>query len=225
MDTGSRYAVYQIIKYIIMVIGITLGLESIGVDITIFIAGSAALLVGIGLGLQQVFLDLIAGIIILFERKLKVGDIIEVDNKKGTIRSIDIRTSQIITKEGLIYLIPNSKFLTNAVVNWSHETQGVIEYGVKVTVANGTDIAKAVELLKDIAVKHTGVADTPGPQVRMVDFNERGIVLQIEFFSADRQNVGDIQSDIRFEIEQQFKANNIHMVFARETIISNAPTH
>ncbi|UPT67833.1 MAG: mechanosensitive ion channel [Sphingobacteriales bacterium JAD_PAG50586_3] len=110
LDEGSRYAGYQIIKYIVFILGLTVGLESVGVDITILVAGSAALLVGIGLGLQQVFFDLVSGIIILFERTIKVGDIIEVGTRKGTIQSINIRTSHIMTKEGFYTSYPTLSF-------------------------------------------------------------------------------------------------------------------
>lgn len=218
LDEGSRYAVYQIVKYIVFVLGLTVGLESVGVDITILVAGSAALLVGIGLGLQQVFYDLVSGVIILFERTIKVGDIIEVGTRKGTIQSINIRTSHILTKEGVLYIIPNSKFLSDAVVNWSNESNSIIEFSVRIRVAYGTDLKKVTQLVLDIAAKHTGIEKEPAPAVRLVDFGPDSLILDLEFFTKERYGVGDIQSDLRFEIEEQFTANGIKIPFPKTHI-------
>ena len=215
LDEGSRYAVYQIVKYIVLVLGLTVGLESVGVDITILVAGSAALLVGIGLGLQQVFFDLVSGIIILFERTIKVGDIIEVGTRKGTIESINIRTSHIMTKEGVLFIIPNSKFLSDAVVNWSNESNNIIEFSVRMRVAYGTNLEYAVKLIKDIATNHPKIEKDPAPQVRLADFGADALILDLEFFTKERFGVGDIQSDIRFDVEKAFATNGIKIPFPK----------
>lgn len=218
IDSGSRYAIYQIVKYIMFVLGATVGLESIGVDITLLIAGSAALLVGIGLGLQQVFFDLVSGIIILFERTIKVGDIIEVGTRKGTIKEIGIRTSKIMTAERVMYIIPNSKFLSDAVVNWSHDHQSVVEFNIKVKVAYGTDLELVAKLLKGIADKHPLVEKDPAPELRLADFGENGLLLELEFFTRERSGVDDIQSDMRFEIDRAFAANNIRIPYPQREV-------
>ncbi len=217
IDDGSRYAIYQIVKYIVFVLGATVGLESIGIDVTILVAGSAALLVGIGLGLQQVFFDLVSGIIILFDRSIRVGDIIEVGNRKGTMREIGIRTSKIMTSQGVMYIIPNSKFLSDAVVNWSHDHQGLVEYTIRVKVAYGTNLDQVNKLLIDIALAHPKIEKKPVPELRLSDFGDIGLVLDLEFFTRERSDVDDIQSDLRFAIDKAFAANNIHIpVSSRE---------
>jgi small-conductance mechanosensitive channel len=215
LDEGSRYAVYQIIKYIVFILGLTVGLESVGVDITILVAGSAALLVGIGLGLQQVFFDLVSGIIILFERTIKVGDIIEVGTRKGTIQSIGIRTSHIMTKEGIMYIIPNSKFLSDAVVNWSHDLQHNIEFTVRFKVAYSSNLEQVQRIIKSIAATHPKIEQSPEPQVRMADFGPDAILLDLEFFTKERDGVGDIQSDIRFAAEKAFAENGIKIPYPK----------
>ncbi len=218
LDAGSRYAIYQIVKYILFILGLTVGLESVGVDITILVAGSAALLVGIGLGLQQVFYDLVSGVIILFERTIKVGDIIEVGTRKGTIQSINIRTSHIMTKEGVLYIIPNSKFLSDAVVNWSNESNNIIEFAVRMRVAYGTNLEQVSKMVKDIADRHAGIEKEPAPSVRLIDFGPDSLILDLEFFTKERYGVGDIQSDLRFEIEKEFAANGIKIPFPKTHI-------
>ena len=97
LDKGSAFSLFQIIKYLIWVIAIALMLEALGVQVTILLAGSAALLVGIGLGLQQTFNDILSGIILLFEHSVKVGDILEIDGKVGKVTDIKLRTTRAVT--------------------------------------------------------------------------------------------------------------------------------
>lgn len=218
LDEGSRYAVYQIIKYIVFILGLTVGLESVGVDITILVAGSAALLVGIGLGLQQVFFDLVSGVIILFERTIKVGDIIEVDRRTGKVKSIGIRTSKIITKERVMFIIPNSKFLSDAVVNWSHESQNVTEFNIKIGVAYGTDLEKVRVLLKEVAGRHPLVVKSPEPELRLLDFGDSALIIELEFHSNERLEIEDVLSDLRFDIEKTFRENNIKIPYPQREV-------
>jgi len=222
IDTGSRYAIYQIVKYIVFILGFTLGLESIGVDVTILIAGSAALLVGIGLGLQQVFYDLISGIIILFERTIKIDDVIEVSARTGKVVEIGIRTSKIITAEKVMYIIPNSKFLNDAVINWTHDANKATEFTIKLGVAYGTDLELTGKLLKDIATAHPKVYTGKEPQFRLVDFGDNALIVELEFFSLERMAIDDVKSDIRFEIDKAFRQHNIKIPYpTREVYNTN----
>ena len=120
IDRGSAYALFQIIKYIIWVMAIALLLESIGVKVTLLLAGSAALLVGVGLGLQQTFNDIVSGIILLSERSIKVGDVLEIDSDVVKIESIGLRTSKAMNRDDISIIIPNSLITTSKVINWSH---------------------------------------------------------------------------------------------------------
>lgn len=213
IDTGSRYAIYQIVKYIVFVLGFTIGLESVGIDVSILIAGSAALLVGIGLGLQQVFFDLISGIVILFERTIKVGDIIEVGGRTGRISEIGIRTSKILTAEKVMYIIPNSKFLNDAVINWTHDANKAAEFNVRLGVAYGSNMELVGQLLKDIANAHPKVDKNPAPEYRLVDFGDNALVVELEFFSKERMAIEDVKSDLRFEIDKAFRQHNIKIPY------------
>ncbi len=218
IDTGSRYAIYQIVKYIVFVLGFTVGLESIGIDVSILIAGSAALLVGIGLGLQQVFFDLISGIIILFERTIKVDDVIEVGGRTGRVVEIGIRTSKIITAEKVMYIIPNSKFLNDAVVNWTHDNRKAAEFNIKLSVAYGSNMELVGQLLKDIANAHPQVDKKPAPEFRLVDFGDNALIVELEFFSMERMKIDDVKSDIRFEIEKAFRQHNIKIPYPQREV-------
>ena len=123
LDTGTAYAMYQIVKYFIWVIAFGLILETIGIRVTVLIAGSAALLVGVGLGLQQTFNDVISGVILLSERSIKIDDILEIDDDIVKIQDIGLRTSKGLNRDQISIIIPNSLITTNKVINWSHQTK------------------------------------------------------------------------------------------------------
>ena len=121
LDKGNTYALYQIIKYVMWVIALGLILESVGIKVTILIAGSAALLVGVGLGLQQTFNDIISGIILLSEKSIRINDILEIDGDVVEILEIGLRTSRGLNRNDISIIIPNSLITTNKVINWSHQ--------------------------------------------------------------------------------------------------------
>ena len=122
-DKGNAYALFQIIRYVIWVIAVGLVLETIGIKVTVLIAGSAALLVGIGLGLQQTFNDVLSGIILLSEKSIKIDDILEIDGDIVKMQSIGLRTSKGLNTDDISIIIPNSLITTDKVINWSHQTK------------------------------------------------------------------------------------------------------
>ena len=117
----NSYSLFQLIKYIIWVIALGIILETIGVKVSLLLAGSAALLVGIGLGLQQTFNDVISGVILLSERSIRISDILEIDDKILKIQEIGLRTSKGLNTDDISIIIPNSLITTNKVINWSHQ--------------------------------------------------------------------------------------------------------
>ncbi|MEO8666111.1 MAG: mechanosensitive ion channel domain-containing protein, partial [Ignavibacteria bacterium] len=116
------YSILTLITYIIWVIAFALMLENLGIKVTFLIAGSAALLVGLGLGLQQTFNDIVSGIIILVEGSLKKNDVVEVDKLVGRVKEINLRTSVIYTRDSIDMIVPNHKFINENVINWSHHS-------------------------------------------------------------------------------------------------------
>lgn len=105
IDEGKAFSVLQLVKYLLYVIALVLILESLGIDISLLLAGSAALLVGLGLGLQEIFKDIVSGLFLLFEGSLKVGDVIEIDKLVGVVKEINMRTSKVRTRDGIIIIV------------------------------------------------------------------------------------------------------------------------
>jgi len=126
IDEGILHSIFQISKYVIWIITILIILDSLGIKLNVLLAGSAALLVGIGLGLQNTFNNFIAGIILLFEGSLKVGDIIEVDGDVVKIQRIGLRTSTAISRDDISVILPNSILTSNKLINWSHQSKKTI---------------------------------------------------------------------------------------------------
>lgn len=212
LDEGSTFALFQLIKYIIWIIVIALMLETIGVRVTLLIAGSAALLVGVGLGLQQTFNDIISGIILLFEHSVKVGDILDVDGEIVVIKEIGLRTSKGLNRKDIIMLIPNSLITTSKVINWSHQSKKTL-FSIKVGVAYGSDVDLVIKLLKESAVEHPQVLNKKLAEGRFMDFGNSSLDFELLFFSNNIFRIERIKSDIRRIINKKFIENNITIPF------------
>ncbi len=214
---GREYSLFQILKYFIWIFMIIMALDTIGVKVTFFLAGSAALLVGVGLGLQQTFNDIVSGIIILWEGSININDVVEIEGTVGRIRSIGLRTSQIRTRDNITIIIPNSKFVVDRVINWSH-SENLTRFHVNVGVAYGSDISKVRKVLLKCAEDHGKIASSPSPFVRFLDFGNSSLDFQIFFWAEDSFGVENLKSDLRFIIEKQFRENNISIPFPQRDL-------
>ena len=177
-DAKDSYALFQLIKYIIWVFAIALVLEVIGVKITVLIAGSAALLVGIGLGLQQTFNDIISGIILLSEKSIRIGDVLDIDGIVVKIQSIGLRTSKGINTDDISMIIPNSLITTNKVINWSHQSEKA-RFRVNVGVSYDSDIDLVIRILEESALEHPDVYDKKLIEARLMNFGNSSLDFQV----------------------------------------------
>src|SRR6056297_821310 len=206
IDPAKGHTVYQLIKYLLWVIALVLVLNILGVRITLLLAGSAALLVGIGLGVQQVFKDIVSGLFLLFEGHLKIGDVVELEGEVGIVKNIGFRTTKIENRDNIIMIIPNSRFIGENVINWSHIEQKT-RFSVDVGVAYGSDVELVKKVLLDCANDHQEVTDYPKPFVRFLDFGNSSLDFQLYFWTDNAFRVENIKSDLRFAINNIFKKN------------------
>ena len=212
LDKGSAFSLFQIIKYLIWVIAIVLMLEALGVQVTILLAGSAALLVGIGLGLQQTFNDILSGIILLFEHSVKVGDILEIDGDRVIIQEIGLRTSKGMNVRQIVVIIPNSLITTNKVINWSHQTQKTL-WNIDIGVAYGSDVDLVIKTLEESAVEHLEFSECEFKEVRFVNFGNSSMDFQLFFYSKNIFSIEKVKSDIRKIICKKFNEHKITIPF------------
>ncbi len=217
-DVGRSHAIIQIIRYILWITAIIIALDTINVKITFLLAGSAALLVGIGLGLQQIFQDILSGVALLFEGSLKVGDIVEIEDEiVGKVKEIGLRTSKIETRSNIIMIIPNSKFITDNVINWSH-LEKKTRFSVSVGVAYGSDVELVRDLLLKCANEHKDITKNPKPFVRFTDFGNSSLDFELFFWTTNTFWVENIKSDLRFQINRAFIENNVRIPFPQRDI-------
>lgn len=218
MEVGQLRAVYQIIKYVLWVIAIGIILDTLKIKMTILLTSSAALLVGLGLGLQQIFQDFVSGIALLFEGTIKVSDIVEIEGGiVGRVREIGLRTSKIETRDNIIMIVPNSKFISDNVINWSH-LEKKTRFFVQVGVAYGSDVGLVTEILLKCAEDHKEISLKPPAFVRFNDFGKSSLDFELFFWTTESFRVENIKSDLRYRIYSEFAKNKIQIPFPQRDV-------
>ena len=223
IDDGKQYTIYQITKYFVYVITIAIALETIGIKLTVILAGSAALFVGLGLGLQSLFNDLASGIIILSERTLAVNDIIEVDGIVGKVREVGLRTTKVLTREDIVMIIPNHKFVSENVINWSQNRKDTL-FTIPIGVAYGSDTDLVQRLLIECAKEHPAVAKNPKVHVFFTGFGESSLDFELRFHSTSLFRIEKVKSELRFRIDKKFREHKVTIPFPqRDLYIKEIP--
>ncbi len=216
-DHPRLISVFEYLKYFIYLIVILVSLNSMGVSVTGIIAGAAALLLGVGLALQTFFQDIISGIFILIDKSLQVNDIIEIDGKVGRVTKINLRTTKALTIENKVLIIPNHKYLTNTLYNWTQNGR-VTRESVVVGVAYGSDVKLVKELLIKAVDSVDTVLDVPKPIVIFDDFGDSALTFKLVVSLDDSFNTITTKSDLRFEIDRLFRENQISIPFPQRDI-------
>ncbi|RFN60000.1 mechanosensitive ion channel family protein [Marixanthomonas ophiurae] len=216
-DKRKFISVFKFIKYVTYIVVVFVVLSVAGFNITPFLAASAALLVGLGLALQDLFKDIIGGIFIILDKSLLVGDIIELNSKVGRVIDIKLRTTRAITRDDKIIIIPNHKFITDTIYNYTQNHRTTREY-VKVGVAYGSDTNLVKDLLLQSAEKQKGVLKSPKPFVLFEDFGDSALIFSIYFYIGDSFVDPRIKSEMRFRIDQLFRENQITIPFPQRDV-------
>lgn len=217
---GRLISINLLVKYLAWTISISLILVTLKINVTFILAGSTALLVGFGIGVQEIFKDIVSGIFILMEGTIKVKDVLQVDDTFGRVVNIKLRTTELLTRDGTHVIVPNGKFITENVKNWSHHEK-VARFVIPVRVAYDTDVNLATKILFDVANQHefTISNDEERPIViRMTDFEPDAIILELKFWTDHVFTAGRIRSQLRYEIYNQFKKNNIKFPYPQRAI-------
>jgi len=218
MEMGARQATGSIIRYIIIAIGFAVILGSAGIDLTALNVLAGAVGLGLGFGLQNIVNNFICGIIILFERPIKVGDRIVVGDVEGDVIHIGGRSTTVVSNDNISIIVPNSKFITENVINWSHNDRKV-RFRVPVTVAYGTDVALVERLLLEVAAANVNVLENPPPGVRLMEFGDSGLGFELRVWSTTLiHRRGVLTSAINFGIYRTFVENGIQIPYPRRDV-------
>ncbi|MFN5679197.1 MAG: mechanosensitive ion channel family protein [Flavobacteriia bacterium] len=232
-DAGTEFVYNQLAKYFIYVASILFCFKLLGIDLMILLTSSVGLLVGLGLGLQDVFKDMIAGIVLLFEGNLRVGDIVEIAGKSkingvsneamvAKIVKINVRTTQIQTREGNVLIIPNTHLTQDRIENWSHGSE-LTRFTIKLTVAYGAELPLIERLLKQAALAHPKVKKNNPVIVRLSDFGDSGLELELIFWADQSWDINNYKSEIRFEIDRLFRNYGIEIPYPQR-VMHQAPS-
>lgn len=222
LDLPKKYSLFTIFKYIVVVLAVAIGLQIVGVDITVLLAGSAALLVGVGFGLQNLFGDVTSGIILLFDSTIKVNDVIEVDGIVGRIQKINLRTTSVITREDTFIILPNSVITNNNLINWTYSSISS-RFEIKVGVGYASDVNLVMQLMEKAVKEQTEVLSNPTPRARFQEYGDSALSFSVFFWCDEVFRVESIKGQIRVRIHEYFKENNIEIPFPQRVVHMKYP--
>jgi small-conductance mechanosensitive channel len=197
---------------------VVLVLTYLGLDLTVFALFSGALGLGLGFGLQKVFANLVSGFILLADKSIKPGDVIQLGDKYGWINYLGIRYISVVTRNGTEHLIPNESLITGEVVNWSY-SQNLVRLKVPVGVGYGSDLEQVRDLLLEVAAQTARVLKDPKPSCRLLGFGDNAINLELRVWINDPQGgVASVKSEVLWGIWRRFREHGIEMPFPQRDL-------
>jgi len=217
LDKGMRFAVNKIARYVIVVLGVFVALDTMGVNMSALMGAGAVLLVGIGFGLQKLAENFISGLLLLLERPVRKGDFIDVGGVLGTVEDIGLRATHVISREGVTMIVPNANLVTSLVINHSVPTNAR-RISIKIGVAYDTDLDHAVNVLMKVADDEPMVMDQPPHEVRHTGFSDSSIDLALVAWIPEARDELIVASKLRFAITRAFRAENISIPFPQREV-------
>ena len=220
---GVSYAAGRMAQYALVVSGTLVCLDTLGVDLGTLAALGAMLSVGIGFGLQSITQNFISGIILLVERPIEKGDFVVVGEVVGTVIEIGMRSTKIVSRDGVAMIVPNSEFIAGRVLNQSHPTTRK-RVRIGVGAAYGSDTQLVQDTLVSVALAHPEVLRDPAPLVLFKDFGDSSLDFELAVWldTPDREPL--IMSDLRFAIDRAFRERGIEIPFPQRELRLRQPT-
>ncbi len=219
INANTAYILQRLIFYALMIIVVLVALPIAGIPITIFTVLGGALAIGVGFGAQNIFNNLISGILIMTTRPIRIGDILELDGAEGRVEDIGTRITRVRRSDGVDVLIPNSHFLEQQVVNWTLQ-DGDIRGNVTVGVAYGSPCRKVEQILVDAATENSKTLKSPAPFVLFEDFGDNALIFSVLFWTQVQRpmDMRRLQSELRFRIDELCRENDITIAFPQRDV-------
>jgi len=209
VSVNMRVVMIKLIRILFIFVAVLIALSAVGLDVTLLSVFGGALGVGLGFGMQRIASNYVSGFIILLDKSMNIGDIISVDKHYGVIQDMRSRYMVLHKLDGTNVIIPNETLITTAVVNHSF-TEHTARVQVFLAISFESPLELAMQLMRDIALKHDRVLEVPPPDVQVKGFSENGVELALIMWVADPENgTGLLQSALYMEIWKAFKENNI----------------
>jgi small-conductance mechanosensitive channel len=218
LDEGQKYAIERTTQYLIYLIGIVIGLQSVGASLASLAVFGGALGIGIGFGLQEIANNFISGLILLFERPIKVGDRVEVGGLDGVVERIGGRSTWVRTNDNIVIVLPNSDFITKPVTNWTANDR-LVRFAVPLGVSYGSDPDAVRQVLIEVARANTDVLSHPAPDVIFTGFGDSSLDFELRVWTSTQVHTRQIlKSNLYFAIFRAFRKNGIEIPFPQRDL-------
>ena len=216
LDRGVQYTITTLVGYVLVFTGVYLAVKQV-FDLSNLGYLVAALCVGIGFGLQEIVSNFVSGLILLFERPLKVGDLIQVGEAEGIVKQVNIRATTVLTRDNVYLLVPNREFIGQTVVNFRHKDPKMRVH-IPVGVSYGSDTRLVQQVLRDVAQGHPEVLQRPAPDVWFTGFGDSSLDFELLVWVADPPQRQRIGSELRFTIFDAFREHGIEIPFPQRDV-------
>jgi len=224
IDPGLRYTICRLVKYVVMTVGILVALkQAFAIDLTSIAVIFTALSVGIGFGLQYIASDIASGFILLFERPIRIGDRITIGEDEGDVQSINLRTTIVTTNDRIAIIVPNSKLVSQRVVNWSYGDPRA-RIAIPIGVADDSDIQLVTDTLIKAAEGVDNVLSEPPPRVQFLKFGDYSLDFRLLLWTNQPRRHAQIRSDINYRIAELFRERSIRIPYpTQEFLLKGLP--
>jgi small-conductance mechanosensitive channel len=223
MDASIRQSITQILGYVGLIIALMAGISTMGFDLTNLALIAGALSVGIGFGLQSIVSNFVSGLILLFERPIKVGDWVITNSGEGIVKKISVRATVVETFDRTSIIVPNSELISSSVKNWTHADK-IGRVIISVGVSYSSNPQQVQDILLELITNNNEILNNPKPTVHFKDFADSALIFEIRFFIRNIREVFDISSKVRFQIWDAFKEAGVEISFPqRDLHIRTAP--
>lgn len=217
LQPGSNYAITTVLRYLIIVIGLIFAFGHVGISWSSVQWLAAAVTLGIGFGLQEIFANFVAGIILLFERPIRLGDLVTVGDVSGKVTQIQIRATTILQFNNRELLVPNKEFITGQLVNWTlHDS--ILRFELPVGIAYGSDTALATKIFNELLENHPHILKTPGHDVLFKEFGPSTLDFTLRAYVASPDTLISTQSELHYQIDNAFREADIDIAIPQQDI-------
>jgi small-conductance mechanosensitive channel len=222
IEEGTRYTFKRVIELVFILIGAIIAFQSIGINLSGLAVIFGLLSVGIGFGLQNITSNFVAGLILLFERPIKVGDRVTVGGIEGDVIDINIRSTTIRSLNNIDIIVPNSEFVSSQVVNWSHRDRK-IRLDIEVGVSYNSDLDTVLRSLKEVALENPEILQNPEPDVHLREFGDSSWNMKLRVWIDNPKRHLVVRSDINCAIVRKFRENGVEIPFPQRDLHLRSP--
>lgn len=219
IDPGLRYTISRLVKYVLVAVGFLIALkQAFAIDLTSIAVIFTALSVGIGFGLQYLAADIASGFILLFERPIRVGDRVTIGEDEGDVQSINLRTTVVMTNDRVSIIVPNSKLVSQSVINWSYGDPRA-RIAIPVGVADDSDIQLVTDTLIEAGKDVEYVLTDPQPRVQFLKFGDYSLDFRLLVWTSQPRRHVQIRSDINYRIFELFRERRIRIPYPTQEFL------